>query len=193
MSRPKTRFICQVCAKEFIRKPSRNRGEYIFCSQQCFRQAYQAMPLAERFWPKIQKTDNCWLWTGAKNDAGYGIIRLSSPRKNERAHRIAWTLTFGPIPLGMQVLHHGDNRAWVRPEYLFLGDPAANARDKMNKGRARGLNGSACARAKFTEAQVISIRRDFERGMTRAMLVANYRINRDTLNGILARETWRHI
>lgn len=30
--------------------------------------------LGDRFWSKVDKTDGCWLWTGANNGEGYGQI-----------------------------------------------------------------------------------------------------------------------
>ncbi len=57
------------------------------------------------------------------------------------AHRVSWEIHFGPESIeGMQVLHHCDTPACVRPSHLFLGTEADNARDKVEKGRqAEGL------------------------------------------------------
>lgn len=29
----------------------------------------------ERFFQKVNKTESCWLWTGALNSRGYGSLR----------------------------------------------------------------------------------------------------------------------
>lgn len=59
----------------------------------------------DRFWSKVDKTDadDCWLWMGARNPGGYGLIWWEGgPRK---AHRVAYELLVGPIPGGLQLDH----------------------------------------------------------------------------------------
>jgi hypothetical protein len=90
----------------------------------------------ERFWANVEKTDNCWIWTGYKNSAGYGNLSLNYGEK--KAHRYAWAVTYGQIPAGMFVLHRCDNPSCVRPDHLFLGDQKANVQDMMTKGRWAG-------------------------------------------------------
>ena len=51
------------------------------------------------------------------------------------AHRLAWELTFGPIPDGLHVLHACDNPPCIRPDHLMLGTQRANMRDAGRKGR----------------------------------------------------------
>ena len=38
-----------------------------------------------RFWAKVNKTEDCWLWTGARFNTGYA--RFSSGKKSFGAHR----------------------------------------------------------------------------------------------------------
>ena len=90
-----------------------------------------------RFWSKVNRTDGCWEWIGAKTNKGYGSTWHQGRR--EDTHRIAWRLVNGPIPEGMWVLHKCDNPPCVRPDHLYLGDIHQNARDAMERGRtARG-------------------------------------------------------
>lgn len=74
------------------------------------------MMLDNRYWAKIERTDSCWLWIGAKGAAGYGQIR-----KNYRylpAHRVVYEALVGPIPVGLTIDHLCRNRACVNPDHL---------------------------------------------------------------------------
>lgn len=83
---------------------------------------------------KIQRGYQCVEWKGAINDRGYGQVR----RDGEVAyvHRIAWTMVNGPIPDGLNVLHHCDNPPCYNVDHLFLGTQADNMIDMVTKGRA---------------------------------------------------------
>lgn len=69
------------------------------------------------FWAKVNKTETCWFWTGAKTD-GYGA--LNHGRKNYKAHRVAWELHKGPLPENMQIDHMCMIRSCVNPGHLRL-------------------------------------------------------------------------
>jgi hypothetical protein len=71
---------------------------------------------ATRFWPKVDKTDGCWLWTAATNEFGYGIFRIDG--RNVRAHRWAYEDLVGPIPKGLVLDHLCRTPACVRPDHL---------------------------------------------------------------------------
>jgi hypothetical protein len=91
---------------------------------------------AQRFWAKVDKSGDCWIWTGTCKELGYGQFHYQG--KTRTAHRVAWLLTHGPIPAETPcVLHHCDNPPCVRPEpgHLFLGTLGDNARDMAAKGR----------------------------------------------------------
>lgn len=57
---------------------------------------------------------------------------------------MAWEHYVGPIPDGVDVLHHCDNPPCVRPDHLFLGTARDNVGDMLAKGRgghSRGPDG----------------------------------------------------
>ncbi len=99
-----------------------------------------ATPVAERFWPKVDRRgpDECWEWKAARQAEGYGKMFTTNRCRPERAHRVSWVLHHGPIPDGMFVLHRCDNPPCVNPAHLFLGTNLDNIEDMGRKGRHRG-------------------------------------------------------
>jgi hypothetical protein len=88
----------------------------------------------ERFWNKVEKTDNCWNWQGGKDRDGYGHIRVEG--KLWQAHRYS-TLLDGRDPAGKVVMHQCDNPSCVNPIHLLLGTQADNVYDMVAKRRHR--------------------------------------------------------
>lgn len=89
--------------------------------------------LSERFEAYVQRGPGCWEWTSARNEPGYGVLRIGEG--NKLAHRLSWELEHGPIPSGLIVLHRCDNPGCVRPDHLLLGTHADNNADMWAKGR----------------------------------------------------------
>jgi hypothetical protein len=121
---------CAHCGRAFDYFPSEQSGR--FCSRKCS-SAGVVIPLEERFFAKVQKTDGCWLWTASLNKAGYGQIYAEG--RPQHASRISWRIHNGAIPAGLHVCHHCDNPRCVRPDHLFLGTRSDNMQDMLAKGR----------------------------------------------------------
>jgi hypothetical protein len=81
-----------------------------------------------------------------------------------KAHRAAWTLAFGEIPIGQHVCHTCDNPPCVRPDHLFLSDHEGNMRDKAVKGRAYKLPRELNHAAKLTSAEVEQVKLRYANG-----------------------------
>lgn len=84
---------------------------------------------ADRFWARVQRGDGCWLWTGARNEFGYGRVSIRS--RVYKAHRVAWYLARGPVPDGIDVLHSCDNPPCCNPAHLHLGTHRQNMREMV--------------------------------------------------------------
>lgn len=113
----------------------------------------------------------CWLWVGASGE-GYGLVRLSNPRRQQGAHRYVYEQLVGPIT--QPLLDHVCRvRCCVNPAHLRPVTAAENimargslALAKMYADReccdrcggqldplpGRGRQCYACARARWREA-----------------------------------------
>src|SRR5687768_5988215 len=96
--------------------------------------------VSTRFWEYVTPVGKCWEWRRALNQDGYGVVCVRN--LYWRVHRLAWVLIHGPIPHGMYVCHHCDNRRCVKPGHLFLGSAKDNGADMSRKGRGRRRTGT---------------------------------------------------
>jgi len=82
--------------------------------------------MEQRFWTHVEKTETCWLWTGAVQNSGYAMVRVPG-RKMRVAHRIAYQMCVGPIPDGSVIDHKCRVRHCVNPDHLQAVSPRENA------------------------------------------------------------------
>lgn len=66
---------------------------------------------------RVVKTPGCWLWTGAVNGDGYGVIRGDDGRM-QLVHRIVYRRHVGPLDPELEVDHKCVTRNCVRPRHL---------------------------------------------------------------------------
>lgn len=117
-------------------------------------QEERAARRAMRFWRRVQKGEGCWIWIGGRTGNGYGAVRFAG--RDQPTHRVSWEMAYGPVPPGLWVLHHCDNKPCVRPDHLFLGTPADNTRDMHSKGRAAPPEAHR-ANVRVTRSQAVDI------------------------------------
>jgi hypothetical protein len=72
-----------------------------------------------RFWNKVEKTETCWLWIGAKSETGYGLFNFEG--RVQLAHRIAWTIKLGKGAAESYLDNSCGIRNCVNPEHWRVG------------------------------------------------------------------------
>jgi len=154
-----------------------------------------------KFWKKVDVKgfNDCWEWTAGKFLNGYGKLKLNG--KGYGAHRISWELTHGPIPEGLCVCHHCDNRACVNADHMFLGTQQENMTDMVLKNRSKkgisniSITGSKHKLSKLSEEQVLEIRRLYalENHLTQRKLGKLFNVSYVTICDIVNRKQWKHI
>lgn len=160
----------------------------------------------ERFWEKVQKTDGCWLWTGAgsKSELGYGLFYFNG--RYMGAHRASWIMRHGEIPDDLFVCHHCDNPTCIRPAHLFLGTQKENLADRESKGRTlkgkdhwahqkpeRLARGSFHGNTRLTESVVREMRQKYaDKKASQNELSREYGLSQASVNSILMGKTWAH-
>jgi hypothetical protein len=152
-------------------------------------QRFKAEPVAERFWLQVERGETCWEWRGRRDEDGYGRTSLGGKR-NCGAHRMAWLLSNGEVPLGMCVLHSCDNPGCVNPDHLFLGTIADNNHDRAVKGRSADMRGHRSPKAKLTREQALEIKRRRLVGETTVALAREFYIHHGTVSRIVKAQTW---
>lgn len=91
----------------------------------------------ERFWEKVEKTENCWNWTASLRGDGYAQF-FRNGQIPCYGHRWVYEHTIGPIPDGLFLDHLCRNRRCVNPWHL---EPVTK---KVNS--LRGLRKPYCKR-----------------------------------------------
>lgn len=128
---------CLECGAAFValtepRRPGTGR----YCSKPCLLDSMrkkktekQRKTFADRFWARVETGDpsECWPWTGPLSKSGYGSVSLGN--KNFITSRIAYELTKGPIPEGLNACHHCDNPKCCNPQHLYPGTHEENMED----------------------------------------------------------------
>ena len=162
----------------------------------------RSTPAIERVLDKVEivTESGCWIFMGALNDAGYGIVGLGGRGDGvDRAHRVTYRHFNGDIPEGLFVCHRCDVPSCCNPHHLFPGTPQANHDDMRAKKRHSNPprnhhdRGEHRYNAKLTETDVIEIKRLAASGMTGYRISKIYPVCMSQIYRVLRGEEWRHV
>lgn len=85
------------------------------------------LSIEDRFWSKVDKTGECWIWIASTRN-GYGQFRTREAYV--LSHRFSYELAAGPIPEGLVIDHICHNPSCVRPAHLRLATPKQNSENR---------------------------------------------------------------
>ncbi len=161
-------------------------------NKKCINPSHKVLAEAESiFWSNVQKSDGCWIWSGNKDGKGYGRVNFADFKSFSKAHRLAWFLTNGEIPVGMLVCHKCDNPSCVNPNHLFLGTIKDNNLDKVAKGRQKGARGERNFGAILNEKQVEAIRFLYASGEFSTYALSDiFQVSRNCISRVVNKITW---
>ncbi|MGN8022265.1 HNH endonuclease signature motif containing protein [Phyllobacterium sp. 22229] len=136
--------------------------------------------------PQSWNGTKCHEWNGFVAKSGYGQIHNRG--KACYVHRVSYEIANGPIPQGLQVLHHCDNRICVNPDHLFVGTLQENMDDMVSK--LRQAHGPYCFHAKLTVKEVHEIRASRQR---QRVLAERFGVSCSSISMIRAHKIWRYV
>ncbi len=151
-----------------------------------------------RFWVKVGRDGTtpahatelgpCWPWASSTNNRGYGQFGVVAPGGGPRkqltfyAHRIAWSLSNGPIPDGKFALHHCDNPPCCNPSHVYIGDHKQNMADAKARGRMRPPPPRAL---RITNAEWLEMLAMADAGMTNTAIALEFGVTKQYVGHLL--------
>lgn len=138
-------------------------------------------------------SDDCWLWTGNKNEGGRGLFYWSKDEKTITAPRAAMRLAGRPISRDRLACHTCDNPACVNPRHIYSGTYSDNIKDAWDRGqrdKSDTPRGENHGMSKLTVEDVKAIRRLHATGINQATIARQMRLGTTTINNVVLRRTW---
>ncbi len=96
------------------------------------RNQFSGVTVAERFWAKVDKNGECWLWTANKSPEGYG--QFWADGRLVPAHRWAYKSAGKTVPPKFVLDHLCRTRNCVRPSHLDAVTESTNIRRGKGPG-----------------------------------------------------------
>ena len=152
------------------------------------------LPFEGLFWERVDRAGDHWLWTGAKNEHKYYGVFYHAGKKI-RAHRAAYIFQHGPVPAGLNVLHHCDVGLCVRGKCLYAGTQKQNMRDRIAHGKGyASTQGVRNGRSKLTDETIVVIRNAYSQGQANTReLAERFAVSQGLISKIIRRVAWQHV
>lgn len=141
--------------------------------------------IISRFEKYIDKSGECWLWTGYCASNGYGQFHYE--KKVLKSHQFAYLLANGELPASPLVIRHKcKSKNCVNPNHLESGTKSQNQNDRIRDGTDnRGIKNHA---AKLTEEQIKEIR--LRHTETQRILAEDFGVSQASISLIINGKTW---
>lgn len=158
------------------------------------RREHSIQVLLERLNKRSKAEKNgCIIWTGARNKAGYGHMKLGNDYMD--THKLSYILNnnveFSDLE-GLVVMHSCDNPSCINPAHLSAKTQKDNLADSKSKDRFQ--LGEKHYNSKLTEVDVIKIKNFLkEDKLTCRQIGRIFRVHRITIYNIKTNRTWAHV
>lgn len=159
------------------------------------------VPIEERFWSKVDKSECCWLWTAGRT---FSYVDAEGEQKTVHPKKFAYELEYGPIEPPLLVLYRCDNVACIRPTHLYTGTRKKDFVDRLRRDLV--VRGEENGKAKLTEMQVKEILVKYALGeiagrrhgrvrqpYSMHTLAAEYNVCFSTIGMVVRRQNWKHV
>lgn len=178
--KPRPPKPCPTCNQTF----EKVRKQEVYCSLEC-----AIMPRIER-----RGVDECWPWTGGLTN-GYGAGTFH--KKRYKVTRWLMERKLGrKLAREEFVCHSCDNPACCNLDHLWIGSPADNMRDKVEKGRQRNgtadMRGERHPKAKLNADAVIEIWKHRHEG-SQIALAKKFGVSRGVVWRVMKGRSWTSV
>lgn len=152
------------------------------------------VPLSERFWQQVEKTETCWLWKGWTR-SGYGYIGIGGDRGARiGVHRLSFIMHHGAHDESLLMLHSCDVRRCVNPEHIRPGTVRDNTQDMISRNRSNAPCGSNNVNAKLNEGDVREIIVLLSAPKVSMLAIAKrFGVTWHVIKGIRSGTAWKHV
>lgn len=136
---------------------------------------------SSRLWEKVRVrgSDECWLWSGAKDSDKYGTFFFN--RGHIKVHRLVWMITHRESIKDKFVSHMCENNDCCNPRHLYLAVKIVRPRI------VRRENGM-----KLDRPRALDIRMLHSMGTPIKDLVEKFGVTRSTVRSVVNYKTWKY-